>query len=100
MIANPRRSRKQRETSRSSSQKHLQTGLHKTLTTSMYHDELRRRDKRVYYVARHNNRIAGYGGAMIVHDEGHHLNRCPPKPKDSASLSASCLLSTDAYNTT
>ena len=43
----------------------------KPWTTSMYYDELRRRDKRVYYVARHNNRIAGYGGAMIVHDEGH-----------------------------
>ena len=41
-------------------------------STSMYHDELRRRDKRVYYVAHiTNNRIAGYGGAMIVHDEGH-----------------------------
>ncbi|MED5361901.1 MAG: ribosomal protein S18-alanine N-acetyltransferase [Actinomycetota bacterium] len=43
----------------------------KPWTASMYHDELRRRDQRVYYVARHNNRVAGYGGAMIVHDEGH-----------------------------
>ena len=67
----------------------------KPWTTSMYHDELRRRDKRVYYVARHNNRIAGYSGAMIVHDEGHITQSLStPKPKDSASLSASCLLST------
>jgi ribosomal-protein-alanine N-acetyltransferase len=43
----------------------------KPWSTSMYHDELRRRDKRVYYVAYHNSRVAGYGGAMIVHDEGH-----------------------------
>ena len=40
-------------------------------SASMYHDELRRRDKRVYCVAYHNNRVRGYGGAMIVHDEGH-----------------------------
>jgi|TARA_B100001996_G_scaffold305888_2_gene247060 ribosomal-protein-alanine N-acetyltransferase len=43
----------------------------KPWSTSMYHDELRRRDKRVYYVAYHEGRVAGYGGAMIVHDEGH-----------------------------
>lgn len=40
-------------------------------STSIYHEELRRRDKRVYYVAYHEGQIAGYGGAMIVHDEGH-----------------------------
>ncbi|MEC9338367.1 MAG: ribosomal protein S18-alanine N-acetyltransferase [Actinomycetota bacterium] len=38
---------------------------------AMYHDELRQRDRRVYYVAHHDTRVAGYGGAMIVHDEGH-----------------------------
>ena len=43
----------------------------KPWSATMYHDELRQRDHRVYYVAHHNDRLAGYGGAMIVHDEGH-----------------------------
>jgi len=43
----------------------------KPWSAAMYHDELRQRDRRAYYVAHHDNRLAGYGGAMIVHDEGH-----------------------------
>ena len=43
----------------------------KPWSAAMYHDELRQRDLRAYYVAHHDNHIAGYGGAMIVHDEGH-----------------------------
>ena len=43
----------------------------KPWSAAMYHDELRQRDRRSYYVAHHDNHIAGYGGAMIVHDEGH-----------------------------
>ena len=38
----------------------------KPWSATMYHDELRQRDHRVYYVAHHNDRLAGYGGAMIV----------------------------------
>ena len=37
----------------------------KPWSASMYHDELRRRDKRVYYVAYQNSRVAGYGLALI-----------------------------------
>ena len=43
----------------------------KPWSAAMYHDELRQHDRRAYYVAHHDNHIAGYGGAMIVHDEGH-----------------------------
>jgi ribosomal-protein-alanine N-acetyltransferase len=43
----------------------------KPWSVAMYHDELRQSDRRAYYVAHHDNRLAGYGGAMIVHDEGH-----------------------------
>lgn len=38
---------------------------------ALYLDELRRRDQRVYRVARLDGRVVGYAGAMLVHDEGH-----------------------------
>jgi [ribosomal protein S18]-alanine N-acetyltransferase len=40
-------------------------------STALYIDELRRRDQRVYRIARIGGRIVGYGGSMLVHDEGH-----------------------------
>jgi [ribosomal protein S18]-alanine N-acetyltransferase len=40
-------------------------------STALYVDELRRREQRVYRIARLGGRIVGYGGSMLVHDEGH-----------------------------
>ena len=40
-------------------------------SAALYLDELRRPTNRVYRVARRGPRVIGYGGAMIVHDEGH-----------------------------
>jgi ribosomal-protein-alanine N-acetyltransferase len=43
----------------------------KPWSVGMYHDELKQPANRIYLVASQNGLLVGYGGAMLVHDEGH-----------------------------
>lgn len=53
-------------------------------STGIYLDELRQASSRVYRVARRAARVVGYGGAMLVHDEG-HITSVAVDPRDQGN---------------
>ncbi len=60
-------------------------------SASLYLDELRQRDSRVYRIGRYGPRLVGYAGAMLVHDEG-HITSVAVDPTAQGRGVAACVL--------